>query len=195
MIKAILAGAIVSATTAATGCLVDRPYDRSPEVADHKIDTAQPYKPVRAAVDGKLRGQVGPLNNLDHDASLLSAYDDGYYLSVETVVEMPDRAVMTLLSVSNGADLFQPGLDATFSLDNYDTNGVQVTMLGCVGQDVGVYDEYDMPADQVHVQVTPGQDDTEMGVALQATWFDRDDQTGAKLPTSKLAATQFTLLR
>jgi hypothetical protein len=68
-------------------------------------------------------------------------------------------------------------------------------MLGCVGQDVGVYDEYDMPADEVHVAVTPGSDDTEMGVALQARWYDRNDQTGERLATSKNAQTQFTLLR
>ena len=158
-------------------------------------NASQAYRPVRSAVDGKLQGEVGPMANLNHDASLLSAYDDGYYLSVETVVELTGHAVMTLLSVSNGAEMFQPGLDATFTLDNYDTNGVTVTMLGCVGQDVGVYDEYDMPADQVKVNVTDGQNDGEMNVNLDATWFDRDPQTGAKLDTSEGAHTQFTLLR
>jgi len=188
-------------TVMATGCLVDRPYDRNVSVDNKNVDqnTNQTYRPVRAAVDGKLQGQVGPLTGLDHDASLLSAYDDGYYLSVETVVQLQDRAVMTLLSVSNGAEIFQPGLDATFTLDNYDTEGVQVTMLGCVGQDVGVYDEYDMPADEVHVSVDPGQnvdgDDEEMAVSLQARWYDRDDATGERLATSKNASTDFTLLR
>ena len=193
MIKAIVAGSVIALST---GCMMDRQYDGRPDVDTKTNDAAtEPYRPVRAAVDGKLHGQVGPLEGLDHDASLLSAYDDGYYLSVETVVELQDRAVMTLLSVSNGAEMFQPGLDATFTLDNYDTDGVQVTMLGCVGQDVGVYDEYDMPADEVHVAVTPGEDDTEMGVALQARWYDRNDQTGERLATSKNAQTQFTLLR
>ena len=193
MIRAIVAGSVIAFST---GCLVDRPYDRQPDdVNTNTTDTSTPYRPVRAAVDGKLHGQVGPLEGLDHDASLLSAYDDGYYLSVETVVELQDRAVMTLLSVSNGAEIFQPGLDATFTLDNYDTDGVQVTMLGCVGQDVGVYDEYDMPADEVHVSVTPGEDETEMGVALQARWYDRNDQTGERLATSRNAQTEFTLLR
>ncbi len=193
MIRAILAGSVIALST---GCLVDRPYDRSlDDNAGNPDATSTSYRPVRSAVDGSLQGQVGPLSGLDHDASLLSAYDDGYYLSVETVVQLQDRAVMTLLSVSNGADIFQPGLDATFTLDNYDTDGVQVTMLGCVGQDVGVYDEYDMPADEVHVSVTPGQDDSEMGVSLQARWYDRDAQTGERLATSKNASTEFTLLR
>lgn len=195
MIRGILAGSALVAATLSTACLVDRPYDRAVSTQKTNTDGSQAYRPVRSAVDGKLQGQVGPMNNLDHDASLLSAYDDGYYLSVETVVELQDHAVMTLLSVSNGADMFQPGLDATFTLDNYDTNGVQVTMLGCVGQDVGVYDEYDMPADEVQVNVTPGSSDDEMNVALQARWFDRDDQSGARLDTSKSAQTQFTLLR
>jgi hypothetical protein len=186
----------------ATGCLVDRPYDRNVNVDNKNVDqnTNNTYRPVRAAVDGRLHGEVGPLTGLDHDASLLSAYDDGYYLSVETVVQLQDRAVMTLLSVSNGAEIFQPGLDATFTLDNYDSEGVQVTMLGCVGQDVGVYDEYDMPADEVHVSVEPGTgvddgDDSDMTVSLQARWYDRDDSTGQRLATSKNASTEFTLLR
>src|SRR4051812_40869014 len=168
MIRGILAGSALVAAALSTACLVDRPYDRSLNGTANGANGSSSYRPVRSAVDGKLQGQVGPMDNLNHDASLLSAYDDGYYLSVETVVELQDHAVMTLLSVSNGADMFQPGLDATFTLDNYDTQGVQVTMLGCVGQDVGVYDEYDMPADEVHVAVTPGSDDTEMNVDLQA---------------------------
>jgi hypothetical protein len=176
-----------------TGCLADRADQL--QVNQKNTNATQSYRPVRSAVDGRLQGDVGPMTNLRNDANLLSAYDDGYYLSVETVVQLTGHAVMTLLSVSNGADMFQPGLDATFTLDNYDTNGVTVTMLGCVGQDVGVYDEYDMPADQVKVNVTQGQADGEMNVTLNATWFDRDQQTGAKLDTSKNAQTQFTLIR
>jgi hypothetical protein len=175
-----------------TGCLADH---EQLQTSQKSTNATQSYRPVRSAVDGKLQGEVGPMANLNHDANLLSAYDDGYYLSVETVVQLTGHAVMTLLSVSNGADMFQPGLDATFTLDNYDTNGVTVTMLGCVGQDVGVYDEYDMPADQVKVGVTQGTNDGEMNVTLNATWFDRDEQSGAKLTTSKSAQTQFTLIR
>jgi hypothetical protein len=186
--------AVMGAVAAlSTGCLADRADQL--QVNQKNTNATQSSRPVRSAVDGKLQGEVGPMANLNHDANLLSAYDDGYYLSVETVVQLTGHAVMTLLSVSNGADMFQPGLDATFTLDNYDTNGVTVTMLGCVGQDVGVYDEYDMPADQVKVNVTQGQSDGDMNVTLNATWFDRDQQSGAKLDTSKNAQTQFTLIR
>jgi hypothetical protein len=185
-------GALIGACALSTGCLGDH---EQLQTSQKSTNATQSYRPVRSAVDGKLQGEVGPMANLNHDANLLSAYDDGYYLSVETVVQLTGHAVMTLLSVSNGADMFQPGLDATFTLDNYDTNGVTVTMLGCVGQDVGVYDEYDMPADQVKVNVTQGQADGDMNVTLNATWFDRDQQSGAKLTTSKNAQTQFTLIR
>ena len=179
-----------------TGCLVERPFDRTPNIeSQSNTDPPRPYKPIRSAIEGKLQGVVGPVAGLDHDASLLSAYDDGYYLSVETVVQLQDRAVMTLLSISNGEDIFQPGLDATFTLDNYDSDGVQVTMLGCVGQDVGVYDEYDQPADDVHVTVDEGDTSDDLLVSLTANWYDRDDQSGERLSTSRTAHTQFTLLR
>jgi hypothetical protein len=183
--------------TALTGCLIDRPYDREPGVSDglQRPSMNGNYRPVRGAVDGRLTGDVGPVRSLDADANLLSAYDDGYYMSVETVVELQDRAVMTLLSVSNGAEIFQPGLDATFSLDNYDSDGVQVTMLGCVGQDVGIYDEYDMPADEVKVVVDEGPNADEMDVALEARWYDRDNETGVRQETFRNAHTSFTLLR
>jgi hypothetical protein len=195
--RCVIAGSMMTAALT-TGCLVERPYDRDLEgdgVLSRPNDRNGNYRPVRGAVDGRLQGAIGPLSGLDHQANLLSAYDDGYYMSVETVVELENRAVMTLLSVSNGGELFQPGLNATFSLDNYDNGGVQVTVLGCVGQGVGVYDEYDMPADETTVLVRDGRDMNEMDVTMTARWFDRDQQTGTRLTTSRTAQTQFTLLR
>lgn len=196
MRRVLIAGSMMVAALM-TGCLVERPYD--PEMDDNGLfsrpDRNGNYRPVRGAVDGRLQGAIGPVAGLNHEANLLSAYDDGYYMSVETVVELDNRAAMTLLSVSNGADLFRPGLNATFSLDNYDNDGVQVTVLGCVGQDVGVYDEYDMPADETTVVVEEGRNADEMDVAMTARWYDRDADTGARLTTSRTAQTQFTLLR
>jgi hypothetical protein len=196
MRRVVIAGSMMVAALS-TGCLVDRPYDDRDDglFTRPSINDDGSYRPVRGAVDGRLQGDVGPLTGLNHDANLLSAYDDGYYMSVETVVELDDRAVMTLLSVSNGAEIFQPGLNATFSLDNYDNDGIQVTVLGCVGQDVGVYDEYDMPADEATVVVDEGATPDEMAVQLTARWYDRDPDTGARLESSHVAETQFTLLR
>lgn len=153
------------------------------------------YRPVLGAINGRVAGDIGPVRNLDNDATQLSTYDDGYYISLEAVVEMPDRAAMTLLSVSNGAAIFHPGLDATFRLaDNED--GLRVTMLGCVGQSAGVYDEYDAPADEVDVDVSQieGGDDGSLDVALEGRWYDRSS-SGQALATFRSAQTTLTLLR
>lgn len=180
-----------------SACAMDRPEDITPQLEDiQPNDTEESaYRPVRGAVDGRLAGDVGPVSGIDGEANLLSAYDDGYYLSVETVVQLQDRAVMTLLSVSNGALVFAPGLNATFTLENASADDVSVTMLGCVGQNIGVYDEYDAPADEVTVDVDAGETDDEMVVGVRATWYDRDVETGAQLATFNSAQTRFTLLR
>lgn len=192
MRRVLIAGSMLVAALT-TGCLVDRPDEGGDGLFSRPSNGN--YRPVRGAVDGRVQGAIGPVAGLNHSASLLSAYDDGYYMSVETVVELDNRAAMTLLSVSNGSELFRPGLDATFSLDNYDNDGVQVTVLGCVGQDVGVYDEYDMPADEATVVVEEGANPEEMDVSLTARWYDRDSNTGARLTSSRTAETEFTLLR
>lgn len=197
----MMAAAATLLIVSTSGCLQGEPEPVGPSIEDIQMDrdtgVDEGYRPVRGAVDGRLAGEIGPLSGIDSSATLLSAYDDGYYLSVETVVELfeQDRAVMTLLSVSNGADVFRPGLNATFTLENSNDDEVQVTVLGCVGQDVGVYDEYDAPADEVTVGVEEGEVEDEMNVAVQARWYDRNLTTGARLESFRSAQTQFTLLR
>lgn len=193
-----IAGSMMAAALVfSTGCMQE-PEPIGPQIddiqrADTHVDSN--YNPVRGAVNGHLSGDIGPLSGLDQSANLLSAYDDGYYLSVETVIEIPDRAVMTLLSVSNGAEVFRPGLNATFTLENSAEDELQVTLLGCVGQHVGVYDEYDAPADEVTVGVEEGVEEGEMNVAVQGRWYDRDVTTGARLESFRTASSSFTLLR
>jgi hypothetical protein len=146
-------------------------------------------------MNGHVAGDIGPVANLDHDAQVVTAHDDGNHLSVETVVVLEDRAAMTLLSLSNGRDLLRPGLNATFDLDQFNTDGAQVTVLGCVGQRIGVYDQYDMPADETTIVVEEGAEEDEMDVSLTARWFDRDSASGTHLDSSRVAETHFTLVR
>ncbi len=192
----VTATAIVS-----SGCAMDRLEDLEPRLDDLAVATFEgdpAYRPLRGAVDGRLAGDVGPISGIDRDANLLSAYDDGYYMSVETVVELQGRAVMTLLSVSNGSAVFAPGLSGSYALEDLlemDAEDMQVTMLGCVGQDVGVYDEFDAPADEVVLAVAEGGNDDEMAVLVSATWYHRDEATGEKLASFSRAQTEFTLLR
>ncbi len=136
--------------------------------------------------DAYIEGTIGPAELAD--VAQPSIYDDGWYLSVESVVTMPDRAAMTLLMVSGGTDLVSPGLDETFTLEDG-----RVTLLGCVGQESGIYDEYDLPADELDLQVD-GESEFEMDVSATARWFDRGPD-GQRLMTFREAETTFTMTR
>lgn len=152
--------------------------------------------PIQAALDGRVRGTVGPVQAMSEEATELSTYDDGYYVTVETVVELEDRAIMTLLSVSNVGDLFLPGNGGSWALGSEDEDGTRVTMLGCVGDEVGIYNEYDKPADEVDVVIDAPESgvDNELDVTVQGRWYQRDEN-GEKLDTFHDAITTFTLVR
>jgi hypothetical protein len=181
-----------------TGCLQERSYNVEPQVQPSGPDDLHNfngYAAVRGAVDGHIRGDIGPVAGLDRDASDIAAFDDGEYASVETVVKTPDRATMTLLSVVGPTTVLQPGFSGSFTLESYASDQVNVTMLGCVGQDVDVYDEYDMPADEVTVTVGAGDLPDELDVTVDGVWHDRDATSGEQLDSSHTANTHFTLLR
>ena len=187
-----VAGTMMTAALA-TGCMMEPQSDRDIETLPSERRVNGPddgYRVVREAFNARIKGTVGPVT-LDSTARP-SVYDDGWYLSVESVVELDNRAAMTLLSVSNGGEIFMPGLKQTFNIEDYASDGPSVTMLGCVGQEVGVYDEYDMPADEVDVEITPGETEDEMVVALGARWNDRNE-LGERLETYRAAETTFTL--
>jgi hypothetical protein len=152
--------------------------------------------PIQAALAGHVRGNVGPVVGLSEEATELSTYDDGYYVTVEAVVEQQDRAIMTLLSVSNVGDLFLVGNGGSWALGSEDENGTRVTMLGCVGDEVGIYNEYDKPADEVDVIIDAPTSElpNEMDVTVQGRFYDRDEN-GQKLDTFNDATTTFTLVR
>lgn len=152
--------------------------------------------PIQAALGGRVRGDVGPVDGLSDEASELSTYDDGYYVTVETVVEQPDRAIMTLLSVSNVGDLFRPGNGGSWSLGSENEDGTRVTMLGCVGDEVGIYNQYDKPADEVNVVIDAPESGlaNETDVTVSGRWYMRDEN-GDQLETFKDAVTTFTLVR
>lgn len=191
--KPWIAGTLMTAAIT-TGCMLEPESSREINAEEHPrvAQNDDDYSIIRSASEARIKGVVGPVT-LDHTARP-SVYDDGWYLSVESVVELEGRAAMTLLSVSNGQEIWRPGLSQTFSIEDYSADGPSVTMLGCVGQEVGIYDEYDMPADEVDVDIEDGQGDDEMVVTLGARWHDRDE-AGVKLDTFRAAQTAFTLSR
>lgn len=196
-IGTLLAGSALAAALT-TGCLQERSYNVEPGVEISNPDNPSlinGYANVRGAIDGHIRGDIGPVNGLNHEASEMMAFDDGEYASVETVVQLPDRATMTLLSIVGPRTVLRPGFSGSFTLESYSSSSVNVTMLGCVGQDVDVYDEYDMPADEVTVDVQEGEQPDELDVTVAGVWHDHDPSTGERLATFQEASTRFTLLR
>jgi hypothetical protein len=166
------------------GCLSERDYTPGPDdlrpgdtfVEDRRNDP-QVVSPdllgrFVAAREGYLQGNVGPASNLDQVPDRLSVYDDGTFLSVESVAVQPGRAAMVLMSVYNAGDFFQPGNSATFTSDGWDINGTQLGLLGCTGQGIDIYDEYDMPASEVVVVVEEGARPGDVVVHTQGLWSD-----------------------
>lgn len=171
-----------------------------PETTTASIDADVPSQagPIQGAVDGRIDGQVGE-TQLASPATQMAAYDDGHYVSIETVVEFEDQAVMTLLSVSNAEGLFLAGNSGQFLFSEQfdETNdGPVVTMLGCVGDRVGVYNQYDAAAGEVNLTVNEPASglSNEVDVSIQARWFDRDEQ-GEQLESYREATTTLTLIR
>jgi hypothetical protein len=180
--NALLASGAVL-TLCATGCGIDPGVD--PEIGPLTDEDAA-AAPWRAARDGHVRGVIGD-QAVNDPAQRVDVFDDGAYRSIGTVALVGDRAVMTQLMAGEGVPhLFTPGLEADFPLDEQS----DVTLLGCVGQAVDVYDIYDAPADNVHVAV--GDDDAldEVTVTVTGTWESEDKGTP---PT--VAVTSFVLTR
>ena len=208
------AGAALLATT---GCMVDRTYQPEPsrnfednfrvdndqfredgtdddfDDFEDPSDDVQPSVPFTGARDGLMSGDVGPAVNINQAPDRLAVYDDGYYLSIEAVAQLQDRAAMLMLSASNAGDLFTAGTSRTFTFSNYEADGAQVYLLGCTGQQMDIYDEFDVPADEVDVVVeeAPGGAPGEVQVQLTGLW-NRYDDRGELVDTQKASST-FTL--
>ena len=204
-------GAVLLATT---GCMVDRTYQPEPSrgfddfidnndldatVDDtgedfdaNDVDAAPPFVGVR---DGLLSGDVGPAVGINQAPDRLAVYDDGYYLSIESVVQLENRAAMLMLSASNASDLFVAGTNRRFTFSAYEADGAQVYLLGCTGQDMDVFDEFDTPADEVDVVVeeAPDGEPGELQVQLAGRW-NKYDNDGELINTQK-ATSRFTLRR
>lgn len=204
-IKAVFGVTMGAALAATTGCMVERSYDPQDfrgldndnalgdinvvdddvDVIEDDIDDVDLSARFTGALNGHMRGDVGPAVDIDQAPDRLTAYDDGFYMVVESVARLDERAAMLYLSVTNGADLFVPGASETFTMnDTYSEDGTYVTLLGCTGQDVDIYDEFDVPADEVDVVVEEGEVPGEVVVQTTGRWSDGSE-----------ASATFTLVR
>ena len=214
-LRMLLGTTVGALLVASTGCMVDRTYQPEPsrefdedfvvdndnfnddEVNDDFVDQQDPYDdgavPFVGIRDGQMNGDVGPAVGIDQVPDRLNVYDDGYYLSVESVAQLENRAAMLMLSASNAADLFVAGTSRRYSFSAYEEDGAQVYLWGCTGQTMDVYDEFDVPADDVDVVVEEGDAPGEVVVQMTGHWAIYDDQ-GVRNGDHEASAT-FTLQR
>lgn len=165
-----LALVVAAPVLALVGCAAEPTAPAINDVQD--IDFTSP---VQGARDGHIGGDIGPVEGIDAPVGQLGAWDDGSYLAVEAASQLQDRAVMIFVSASNAGDLFVPGGRGHFVFGDYDGVGAQVGVLGCVGQEIDQYDQYDAPADEVDIVVEAADDElagpADVQVTVQGTWF------------------------
>ena len=110
-------------------------------------------------LQGTLQGTIGPVVNLDHTATALNGWDDGYFTTVEVTVHNDHNAAMAIVDIVGGLQNLEPGMVVHGSLDERgSSDGIQVYLTGCSGPQVGVWD-YDEPAQEVVMSVAQGSND------------------------------------
>lgn len=197
---------IGAALLATTGCMVEHTYQEQPidrsfddgyaAIDDRDVDIEVPAGAFVGARDGSMEGTVGPAVNINQEPDQLTAYDDGYYISIMSVAQLPERAAMLNLSATNGATLFVPGTHRTFSLYAGEADSMDVYLLGCTGQEQDIYDEYDVPADEVTIDVEEGEVPGEVVVQVAGRWDPTTyDEQGNPVGEPNIASATFTLTR
>jgi hypothetical protein len=214
-LRTVLGTTVGAVLVATTGCMVDRTYHPEPsggfddfvvdqdnfnddEFIEDDFEEQDPYEgegtvPFVGIRDGQMNGDIGPALGINQAPDRLAVYDDGYYLSIESVAQLENRAAMLMLSASNAGDLFVPGTSRTFSFYAYEADGAQVYALGCTGAAMDQYDEFDVPADEVDVVVeeAEGGEVGEVQVQLTGRWAQYDDQ--GSLTGNRTATATFVL--
>jgi hypothetical protein len=132
----LLASATLSMALTAAGCAEDTFDVWSVGGASEASLPSYDFQPTgnMQARAGALYGAVGPVAGLDHDASRLSAWSDGYWSSIEVVVERENDGQ---LHTFDGSVWGQ---------------GLYISLLGCSGPEAD-YWTYDESADEVTVEV------------------------------------------
>jgi hypothetical protein len=141
----------------------------------------QSYQDLRLR-QGTLQGRIGAVAHLDHTATDLSGWDDGYFTTLEVTVETVNGAAMAIIDIVGGLDNLPPGMVVRQAAGT--EQALQVYLTGCSGPQAGVWD-YDMPAEDVVVSAVevPGDPDA-ITLNFSATLTDAYDLSGGTGTTS-----------
>lgn len=182
-----------------TGCMTQNEYtDRyepgSVELQD-PMARDMAYEGNLEVLSGHMRGDVGDVQDIDSEASLLTGYGDMEYANVEVHAETADGAAMNLVEIYGGLDALEPGMRRTFTSSDqldYDELGVQV--LNCAGGSRYAWD-YDQHADEVVMEVSEGDAPGVLRVDYTARTFDVDPFTTLPTGSSTSVTGQFDVVR
>lgn len=120
--------------------------------------------PVVGVKSGRLQGQVGPAS-VDAAADPLAAYASMGTLRVLGVAREEVRAVMLQVTLHTDEVELVPGVSEHFGPDDLG----RLVLLGCVGQAIDVYDEFDRPATDVELVVERALEGGAGDVSVQVT--------------------------
>jgi len=147
---------------AAAGCGVEDPL-RQPALPNDPPVEIEP-----GVFDGQITGDIGEQFDIDTPVHELHMWNDGDYAAVEGASQLNDEhAVMMFLSFTD-PDLLRAGTTAHMLFGDLE-NGLSI--LGCTGQGIGIYDTYDAPADIVDLITVDGELEGQVFVSVTGTWF------------------------
>ena len=136
--------AAISTLALALACGTEPLVEAAPEAPS-------PYDAPAAGVrGGHLRGEIGPAQ-VDGAAAPLSAYASMSTLRVVGISQGEEHIAMLQVTLRTDEVELVPGVRERFSADD----AGRLVLLGCAGQEVDVWDEFDRPADEVILEVEP----------------------------------------
>lgn len=195
-------GLLTALALTSVGCVVDREYAEPLDRGDYAFYEGLDFGEFGANLDllgGRLRGDIGHLENLEADATELSGYDDGSYSDVQVIAQTERGAAMSWVEIQGGMAHpdFRPGFERTYTMndDAYgDPSGLHVAVIHCAGDQPYEW-SYDQPADEVDVRVEEGPTPDTLRVSFTTRTFVVDPFTGFRASTPSESTGEFTLRR
>lgn len=146
--------------------------------------------PVVGVKAGRLQGQVGPAS-VDAAADPLAAYAAMSTLRVLGVAREEARAVMMQVTLRIDEIELVPGVIERFGADDLG----RLVLLGCVGQAIDTYDEFDRPANDVELVVERAPDGGAGDVSVQVTGTWEAGTLAEPVEPATVASFSFVLVR
>jgi len=144
--------------------------------------------------NGQISGDIGAVR-IDSNNAELNGADQGNASYIEVMGQGENGIAMNVLSIEGGIDhdALQPGFASNFNAQEYDSD-LFVTAIGCSGD--REYDwDYDQPADDVDIEVLPGDSDDSMRIDYTARTRPLDPMSGAPTGDVQTSSGSFTVLR